>query len=212
MRERPGRPGIAACGLLFCALAARASWAGPADRAEDACAAAIGERSAHDDAGRVVWTRDRRLAWSDFQGNAPARAAEGAGSCVGFSVSWECPAGELRFGIMATFDPGASWVERGAESPLLLRHEQLHFDLTELFARRLRKQFTDLRDPCQNPGDARQVLDGAVVGAYREWQEAQRRYDAETRRGTDAAVQGGWERRTRRELEDLEAFGRGEVP
>jgi len=208
MRWSVGSLGPAALALLVCLIPGQA-WAAGAQAPDESCALATGERSAQDDSGRIVWSREIPLVWADFEGKPPVRAAEASGSCVGFAVLWECPGGELTFEVKATFDPAESWVKPGAQDPGLLRHEQLHFDLTELFARRLRKRFTDLRDPCKNPRDTRQVLDRAVADTYGEWQEAQSRYDAETRSGTDAATQRVWERKTGQDLEALEAFGPG---
>ena len=126
--------------IVLCVLSLPAEAA--SQTPQELCASSLGEGRSQDGSARIAWARDRSLTWTDFQAKAPAQAVEAAGSCVGFGVSWECVDAGITFVVKAAFDPAQSWVRAGSETDALLRHEQTHFDLTELFARRLRKQFT----------------------------------------------------------------------
>jgi hypothetical protein len=183
--------------------------AGGGQTSDKLCAAAIGEGRGQPDAERIAWAGDRKLAWTDFKATAPAAAVEASGSCVGFDVSWECTDEGLTFAATAVFDPARSWVRAGSGDDALLRHEQTHFDLTELSARGLRKRFTQLKDPCKDPSSVRRILDGATIEMYNEWGQAHRKYDEETGRGTEAGRQRVWDQRVHQELEDLKEFAPG---
>ena len=76
----------------------------------------------------------------------------------------------------------------------LLDHEQLHFDIAELAARRLRTRFEDFKDGCAEPGGV-ESIQAMVVEIDRELQEEQSRYDRETNHGADARTQDRWRRR-----------------
>ncbi len=170
------------------------------------CAASIGEGPSQPGAERIAWARDRKLTWTDFKARTPATAVEESGSCVGFDVSWECEDLKLVLDVKAVFDPAQSWVRADSADAVLLRHEQMHFDLTEVSARRLRKQFTLTKDPCKDPQVVRRVLDGMVIDMYREWGLTQKKYDEETRHGTEAGRQEAWEQDIRQILEELKDF------
>ena len=63
------------------------------------------------------------------------------------------------------------------ESARILRHEQTHFDLTEVYARRMRRFFEELYNPCGRPEEELPDVGERFV---REEADAQRRYDNET--------------------------------
>ena len=108
----------------------------------------------------VPW---RKLDRSDFQGEAPPpnlvdhAGLIGAVSCVGISLPPDAGAaislerlatGQRRYGarlyqprFTAVFDKLCSWWNPNSDDPrYLLEHEQLHFDLTEVAARRLSQE------------------------------------------------------------------------
>jgi len=78
----------------------------------------------------------------------------------------------------------------------LLDHEQLHFDLAELAARKIRKRFGEFKDACLDPGGT-EPIQTMVIEADRELQEEQSRYDLETGHGTNMRAQDQWAQRVR---------------
>jgi hypothetical protein len=75
----------------------------------------------------------------------------------------------FEYRVVAAFRPDHSWVrpeilKRPADSARALRHEQTHFDLTEVHARRLRRYFMELVAPCKSSnGDLSQVAERYVA-------------------------------------------------
>jgi hypothetical protein len=109
---------------------------------------------------------------------------------------------------------GSWWNPRSETHPeWVLRHEQLHFDITELVARRHNRDrardAARTRAVAASPGEAmRRFAErwSAHFAALRaDWEALQERYDRETRHGTAPAVQTQWFARVHRELAALPA-------
>lgn len=160
----------------------------------------------------IEWSSERRLTRADFKGPAPASARNVSMSWINVDVSWGCEAGALVASARATFDPARSWwrstsVNIGAgqrrggiqADVQLLEHEQLHFDLSEIAVRRIRKRFEEMKSACDEPGGT-DTVQGDIETIDRDLHEEQRRYDRETAHGTNAAAQSRWAERVKRLL------------
>jgi hypothetical protein len=156
----------------------------------------------------IVWSATRKLDWKDFKGKPPARRLEGALSAISHEYAVGCRDQVLQMRVQTVFVPDQSWVaarilSSGLASRVGIRHEQLHFDLAEVHARRMRKVFRELRDPCKHSDDA--LIDMAEKDVKAHW-ATQRRYDIDTENGQLEARQHDWERRVAADLAALEAF------
>lgn len=93
---------------------------------------------------KICWSSQRKLKWSDFTG-IPDSTKTNYGAMVAGSVEitesyWE---DEIpKFKVAAYFIKNESWTTVNDEYSL--KHEQLHFDIHELFARKIRKSFDSL--------------------------------------------------------------------
>jgi len=149
-----------------------------------------------------AWSAGRRLAWSDFQGSPPSEGSEGAKTSYTLYSGWKCRGGVFEFRVIAGFRPRQSWVKAivlndSSQRRTILRHEQTHFDLAEVHARRMRSAFRDLAHPC--------ALSDAELSAMaerfsQEEKAEQRRYDDETNHGLLADKQAGWSAAVARRL------------
>lgn len=167
----------------------------------------------------IEWSEARKLNISDFKGRIPARASEASLSWIAIEASWECAEGKGSSQARAVFDPARSWWREAntnlwqsvEEPPLLapgndngrnlLEHEQVHFDLTELWVRRIRDKFKALPAVCKNPGGA-QVFEKVIADMERDWREEQKKYDKETDHGVDPSRQRAWGLRARKALQE----------
>ncbi|MBT8236619.1 MAG: DUF922 domain-containing protein, partial [Bacteroidia bacterium] len=97
----------------------------------------------------IVWSADRRLNWSDFKDVSPDSSPVAALTASGISYSFSSMEqnGEMiaDFTVTAFFYPTRSWVQDHLASANILAHEQLHFDITELFARKFRARLAQAR-------------------------------------------------------------------
>ena len=173
----------------------------------------------------IDWSPERKLTKADFQGRVPAQAVNSSMSWLHIEASWECQVGALNATARATFDPlrswwrttyGNVWGNAGEQTSAaraqanarrnvmlldvqLLEHEQLHFDLAELAARRLRKRFEEFEDACHDPGGT-EPIQAMVAEIDRELQEEQAKYDRETSHGVNQRAQEQWVRKIRAQL------------
>jgi hypothetical protein len=178
---------------------------------------------AGDDPSAVIeWSADRPLTIRDFKGKVPSRATAASLSSVAIETSWECDGGRGSGRARAVFDPASSWwreinqnIWQAVDDPLLtgrpddggrglLAHEQLHFDLTEIWAARIRQVLEGLPDACRTPGGSR-AIEQRVAGMQREWQDEQKQYDEDTDHGLDASRQKAWALKAARALKSATA-------
>jgi hypothetical protein len=150
----------------------------------------------------IQWSAHKKLSWSDFQGQPDRYSDMQAMTHSGIDFSYDCYRGEFRVNIQASFDPSKSWRKRSA-SDRILAHEQLHFDITELCARRMRKAFSEQPDPCRL-GNA-QIMKIANQH-FDYWKKLQQQYDIETRHSILREKQAEWEGKVAAELTVLSAW------
>jgi hypothetical protein len=157
----------------------------------------------------IAWSASRPLAWSDFKGPAPVNSGqEGARTVYSLFNGARCTRQIFDFQVVAAFFPRQSWVEpivlrSPAESARTLRHEQTHFDLAEVYARRMRKYFAELPAPCARTTAA---LDELAGGFIRDEATTQAQYDEETRNGRTVPKQSEWDHTVAGLLESLAGY------
>lgn len=178
-----------------CAAVDRARFPGAVDRAIEA----------PPPPGAIVWSAPRRLTWSDFAGEPDS--GSGAAALTTYLLSWQagCDRDGFSFRVASAFLPDQSWVkpavlERPAESRRALGHEQTHFDISEVQARKMRRALSRLVTPCTL---TEEQLAAAIDPIVREDADLQGRYDRETDHGLDVPQQVRWDDDVRRELEAL---------
>lgn len=91
--------------------------------------------------------------------------------------------------VYATFVTSRSWMSSKLRQ--VLSHEQAHFDLTEIFARRF---FQEGKKFIGTP-EAESKLKTLFKETNRQCNEMQSDYDAETQHGIDREKQEAWEKR-----------------
>ncbi|MBS1587038.1 MAG: DUF922 domain-containing protein [Bacteroidetes bacterium] len=156
------------------------------------------------DTNVIEWSAARKLAWDDFQGRVPAVALEAALSQCGFGYATNSVTKRetLIVTVSARFYRNESWSRADKRSIRLLQHEQRHFDLCELYARKLRQQ---LASEHYTGTDMKKVdkLYDTLMGALNK---AQQEYDDETTHGLNTDKQNEWNDRIAKELNALSAY------
>lgn len=158
--------------------------------------------------GNLPWQAGQALAWSNFRG-APRQAyftAAQTSSAVTYVIG--CNGHEARFAVLATFSTTESWVRPGIPgdsiaSARTLRHEQTHFDISEVFARELRKSFFAERGLCPNNLQAARQLFDSLNNVSKALNA---KYDDETAHGTNLDAQAEWSRWITARLDSLAAY------
>lgn len=147
----------------------------------------------------LLWRADRRLTWADFRGAPTPKEKLHALTSADLTVQVSCSNDVLKVDVQAVFLPLQSWTKSTDSAPLL-RHEQLHFDLTEVHARLLRLSLRKLKMTC---AQAQTQLQPLIDAGFANWQAAQEQYDKESRHGLDAREQARWEQQVAEQLRVL---------
>lgn len=96
---------------------------------------------------RFEWSENKPLQWSDFKGSPATTEGWAATSSTGISQSYHARSDGFinkdAIVVKAHFYPEYSWVRHNQKSRHLLGHEQTHFDITEVYARRLAKRIQE---------------------------------------------------------------------
>lgn len=155
----------------------------------------------------IEWSKYRKLSWSDFtkveKDFSPLFEALTSTSLV---FSYDQRGDEFHFNIYSVFIPSKSWVRKDKQISELLEHEQLHFDITEIWTRELVKMFRDNEIAGGNYDDVLQdFYQTAAIGVNMMHDE----YDEQTHHSTDGEQQEKWNKFVKDELKRLEAYADG---
>jgi hypothetical protein len=157
----------------------------------------------------LTWAQHPALGWDDFKGRARRNTGEpSAVTDTGFRVQLECREGALDIRVEVEFYSNSSWVKAGRKSVELLRHEQGHFDITELYARRMRKAIRNAHIGCDDDRQAEAAGKRIFGELDREWEKAEKQYDLDTGDGTDPVREREAVERIARELAELDGYVR----
>ncbi len=149
----------------------------------------------------VPWSADRKLQWSDFKGSyfktEWAAATTATGISYAFSAKEQGGQQFLEIDVQCKFFPERSWYRPELCDSVILSHEQLHFDIAELHARKFRKRLAEFRFTDKVKEEVRdiykQILKDLVM--------YQNRYDRESDFSKDFQQQLQWNRNIAAELE-----------
>jgi len=138
----------------------------------------------------VFWSAEHPLQWADFQG-IPDYENDFVKALTASSIrySYGCENGYVSYHIESVFKKSQSWVKEEARTTYHLSHEQLHFDITELFARKL----NDALDKEQFPCHRMYAFEQTIRKYLRSWRNEQTKYDRETFFSVKRDEQADWE-------------------
>ncbi len=133
----------------------------------------------------VILSEWRELTWNDFQGNGRPFTQYDAG--ISSKLYLETDTLD-NFRAYAAQNNQKSWVRDNAKDyPELLRHEQYHFNLTEVFARKMNEFIRD------KPEADATVYNRQLRFLSSELNRTQRAYDNQSDHGLNTGLQSIWE-------------------
>ncbi len=134
------------------------------------------------------WKASDRLVWNDFMMKPVQNSKYDASIYSEIKYQYKIEFGQLKYMVEAYFHQDKSW--RSIESDGLLEHEQMHFDITEVYARQLRAYFSTISAHVSiHHGDVRKKVQKIIA----DWDQAQNDYDHETNHGLVVAEQILWQ-------------------
>ena len=98
----------------------------------------------------ISWNDDFKLTWNNFKDtpkkNVDAVALTASGITFEFSLQeTENRIVNFETKVFAHFYPNKSWYLKENATDYILAHEQLHFDMTELYTRKFRQRISKLK-------------------------------------------------------------------
>lgn len=155
----------------------------------------------------IPWKADVELSWTDFKGEPdydhPYAAITYSGMSYGFSADIVNGKVWVEYKVNSFFVANKSWVKRWfSKDKELLAHEQLHFDITELYARKFRKRLSEMTFTENVKSEIKQVYKNIT----NEKVILQELYDDETDHSKKEHAQKNWKLRIDAELQKLIKF------
>lgn len=145
----------------------------------------------------IIWDSNYRLQWKDFKSSKKTTSSERAAAVTASGISFGFSAKQTKtrllsydYHVISHFYPEKSWYFKGKENDVILEHERLHFDITELFARKLRKRIENTTFTL-NIKNEMNTLNRQINEELKEFQE---QYDFETQHSIRLEAQKKWEK------------------
>lgn len=135
------------------------------------------------------WSQDRRLTWADFKGKPDKKHFATALTYSDIKIGASSIDGKTTVTVQNFFDTKLSW-SKNKTSAALLAHEQAHFDITEIYTRKLRIKLNEIvsEETIRNG-----TFNKESTVILNEWKSFQQKYDDETNHGIIADKQKEWE-------------------
>ncbi|MFD2873594.1 hypothetical protein ACFS5N_14000 [Mucilaginibacter ximonensis] len=153
----------------------------------------------------IPWKKERPLTWADYKAKPDKMSDGGAAtySNIGYYVQPLRSDTGYRFSVTVrcVFLGDRSWVKYRFMTDGMLDHEQLRFDISELYARKLYDALTKVVYSDNWKEEMRQIYDGI----REEWFAANRRYNKQVSI-LDAEKQAAWDKEIRGEIARLPSY------
>lgn len=155
----------------------------------------------------ILWDENYRLEWSDFKGNPNNNSDAVAITASGLTFDFSARTTSSRLvdftaTVEAHFYPDQSWYKKDHVNNVILAHEQLHFDITELHARKLRKQI----DEASFSRNIKAEISKLHANINMELKAFQNKYDSESDFSRSIETQQEWQIIVKQDLRKLSKY------
>jgi hypothetical protein len=149
----------------------------------------------------ILWAENKKLSWNDFQGKPDESSPYKAKTESTLDIKISTKGMEAVIVMQTNFSKTASWVK--TKTDLLLKHEQTHFDITELWTRKFKQKLKGKTFPAHSFQRTLNSLHGEI---QRESHAMQALYDKETNHSIIEKEQEKWTKKIGADLKSLSEF------
>lgn len=155
----------------------------------------------------MTWSDDLQLQWEDFNGT-PTRgttvvAVTASGLSFGFSTKMtETQLVDYTAFVDAHFYPDKSWYVKERANSVILDHERLHFDITELHARKFKQRIAQTKFDLSINSQMERIHNSITD----ELRQMQQKYDMETDHSQNVDKQKEWQKFIKVQLDKLSYY------
>jgi hypothetical protein len=155
----------------------------------------------------MTWSDYLQLQWEDFNGT-PTRgttvvAVTASGLSFGFSTKMtETQLVDYTAFVDAHFYPDKSWYVKERANSVILDHERLHFDITELHARKFKQRIAQTKFDLSINSQMERIHNSITD----ELRQMQQKYDTETDHSQNVDKQKEWQKFIKVQLDRLSYY------
>lgn len=155
----------------------------------------------------IPWSAARKLTWDDFKGTPDPHSSNAALTSSNINIELGYNDKGFQYSIKCTFDKNRSWVR--IKNNDVLAHEQGHFDIAEIYARKLNKLMKAYRFNAKTAGTDVNLL---YENTMKQHRQIQTQYDVETDYSRNKQKQDEWLKKMHDDLKGLEAYANYQQP
>lgn len=135
----------------------------------------------------LEWNTARRLTWADYKASPNPQSDAAASTTTYLGIDYNITSTSFSFKIYSRFSKTRSWGLH--KTSYILSHEQGHFDIAEIFARKLNKKMSEYKF---NKKTYEKDLKKIYEDVTKEKVETQNQYDKETDHSINKEEQTKW--------------------
>lgn len=166
---------------------------------------AAAQKLPYDPEKYIEWKEHEKLSWELFNGKPAEDSFGDAGTAVKIKAQPHVVHGEIYYSVYALFNRKKSWCKGKSEE--LLAHEQLHFDIAELTARKVRRAVEQMQD--DNISDIK-MYNKTIKKILIKSNDFDAQYDKETFHGLVQKKQQEWQENVSEQLSALKIYAKQE--
>lgn len=152
----------------------------------------------------IEWESDLKLKYSDFKADkkgSPGFAVATTASAFGYRI--DDTDGKISGSVFVVFYCNKSWWNRNYLLDEVLEHEQLHFDICELYGRKLYQEIISLRN--SNRLSIKNI-NKVYLKLEKQYSNYQDKYDEETDHSTNGQQQRLWNKKIKKQLAAMSGY------
>ena len=149
----------------------------------------------------LEWSPSKKLTWADYKAQPNPESDAAASTTTYLSIEYNITSNSFGYKIQSRFSKTHSWGLH--KTPYILSHEQGHFDIAEVFARKLHKKMSEYKFNKKTfQKDLKKIYDEVTD----EKEKTQNDYDEETNHSINKDKQKEWLRRIEGMLEEYKGY------
>ena len=149
----------------------------------------------------INWNENQKLSWADYKGKAKTGSDAAASTATYLGIEYNFTRNGFDYKITCSFSKSKSWGLH--KTDYILAHEQGHFDIAEIFARKLNKQMSEY---VFNKNTFKDDLKKLYLSLTDEKDAFQNKYDEETNHSINQVRQTEWLKKIDDLLKELKAY------
>jgi hypothetical protein len=149
----------------------------------------------------IEWKNSKKLSWNDYKGKADPASGAAASTATYLTIEYNFDRSGLTYKITCSFSKDKSWTRDRTDH--ILAHEQGHFDIAEVFARKLNMRMKEYR---VNTRTMQNDLKKIYQEVMDEKEKMQNDYDEETNHSIIKEKQAEWLKKIKELLEGLKGY------